>query len=464
MDLRPASCFRHRMPLPRITRRRLLAGAGASGLALAANSAFSAESLAGALDASRLGLRPDSPDDQSEALRAALAAAAEERRALFLPPGRYAIADVELPANTAIAGVPGETRLVYRGGGSMLRTKPGDRLRLTGLILDGSVRPMESDGLLSADTIADVRIEDCAFTGSAASGLALQGCGGRIAATNVVACRSVGIRAAESRGLSIIDNVVRQCGDTGILVIRETEGPDDSIVRGNRISAIPALSGGTGQYGNGINLAKADGVVVAGNRIDDCAFSAIRCFSSDDVGVTGNIATNSGEMAIYVEFASEGAIVSDNLIDGAAYGISFANFAEYGSRLAVCAGNLVRNITGVSRLPRGDPITGTGIGAEADIAITGNVVENAERGLRLGWGPYLRDVNASGNVLRNLGIGIAVSVVDGAGSAVIRGNLISGVRQIGICGMRWSEIATGELADGDTSAYPHLAIEGNRVS
>lgn len=452
------------MPLLRITRRRLIAGACASGIAFAGKPAFSAESWAGFLDASRLGLRPNSPDDQSEALRAALAAAAKARQGLFLPPGRYTIADVEIPANAALTGVAGETRLVYRGGASMLRASAGDRLRLTGLILDGAVRPLEAGGLLAAEAIADIRVEDCTIAGSAASGLALQDCGGRIDATNVSACRSVGIRAADSRGLSVTDNVVRQCGDTGILIIRATEGPDDTIVRSNRVSAIPALSGGTGQYGNGINLAKADGVVVAGNRIDDCAFSAIRCFSSDNVGIAGNIATNSGEMAIYVEFASEGAVVSDNLIDGAAYGISFANFAEYGGRLAVCAGNLVRNITGVSRLPRGDPLTGTGIGAEADIAITGNVVENAERGLRLGWGRYLRDVNASGNVLRNVGIGIAVSVVEGAGTAVIRDNLISGARDGGIRGMRWSEIATEDLAGSDIAAYPHLAIEGNRVN
>jgi uncharacterized secreted repeat protein (TIGR03808 family) len=452
------------MPLSRITRRALLAGAGASGLALAANPGISAEALSGALDATRLGVRADSSDDQSEALRIALAAAEAERRPLFLPPGRYAVTAVELPPNAMLIGVPGETRLVYRGGGSMLRARPGDRLRLDGIVLDGVMRPISAGGLLSAEDIAEAIVENCAFTGSAASGIALQRCGGRIAATNVAACRMVGVQAAESRGLSIFDNVVRRCGDTGMLIIRAGEGPDDTILRGNRVSAISALSGGTGQYGNGINIAKANGVVVDGNRIDDCAFSAIRCFSADHVALTGNIATNSGEVAIYVEFASEGAVVSANIIDGAAYGISFANFAEHGGRLAVCTGNLVRNISGVSRLPRGEPLTGSGIGAEADIAITGNVVENAEHGLELGWGPYLRDVSAMGNILRNVGVGIAVSVVEGAGTALIRDNLVSGARQAAIRGMRWAEPATGELVNGDSSAYPHLSITGNRVS
>ena len=46
-------------------------------------------------------------------------------------------------------------------------------------------------------------------------------------------------------------------------------------------------------------------------------------------------------------------------------------------------------------------------------------------GLKLGWGPYLRDVTATGNVIRRMKIGIGVSVVEGAGPAVISGNLIS---------------------------------------
>src|SRR3712207_7483584 len=59
-----------------------------------------------------------------------------------------------------------------------------------------------------------------------------------------------------------------------------------------------------------------------------------------------------------------------------------ANFMEHGGRLAVCSGNLVRNISGVSRLPRGDPLRrGAGIGAEADAAITGNTIENAQCGI-----------------------------------------------------------------------------------
>ena len=42
---------------------------------------------------------------------------------------------------------------------------------------------------------------------------------------------------------------------------------------------------------------------------------------------------------------------------------------------------------------------------------------------KLGWGPYLRNLVATGNIIRQAPIGCAVSVVDGAGTAVISDNL-----------------------------------------
>ena len=57
--------------------------------------------------------------------------------------------------------------------------------------------------------------------------------------------------------------------------------------------------------------------------------------------------------------------------------------------------------------------------------MTGNVIEAAPTfGIGLGWGPYLRNVIASNNIIRDAGEGIAVSVVKGAGSTSITGNII----------------------------------------
>jgi uncharacterized secreted repeat protein (TIGR03808 family) len=448
-----------------ITRRHLLGAGLAAALPVGpAGAQALLDGLRGAMDAAQEGLRPGATSNQGVQLAAALAKASAAGQALFLPPGRYLVADVALPARTQMVGIPGETQLVFAGGASMLTARGAARLRLHGLTLDGGGLPIRAAGLLEADTVEDLALDDCRILGSTAAGAVLRSCAGRVERCRIGGVRSVGINLQQSRGMSVAANVVADCGDTGILVQRDAEGPDGTIVTGNRVSFIRAESGGTGQYGNGINLAQANGVIVAGNRIDDCGFSAIRCFSSDDITVTGNIATRSGEMAIYVEFAFEGAVVSGNVIDEAAYGISFANFLEYGGRLAVCADNVIRNISGVPRLPRGDdPIVGVGIGAEADIAISGNVIENAEQGLELGWGEYLRDVSATGNVIRNSPVGIGVSVVPGAGAALIANNLITGATKGAILGMRWAEVATGDLAVSGAEAYPHLTLAANRA-
>jgi uncharacterized secreted repeat protein (TIGR03808 family) len=455
-------------PVPRsgLSRRSLV---GAALLAPAAATRTLAQDslggLRGALDATEQGVVPGSPDDQGAALAEALATAEAAERPIFLPPGRYEVAAIELPRRAHLIGVPGATRLVFRGGPFMLRATHTAMLRLHGILIDGGNLPLtaEAGGLIDADNVEELVLDDCEIAGSAAAGASLRGCAGRVENSRVRGARTAGLSLSQSRGMSVIGNVVADCGDTGILVIRDEEGADDTILRGNRVSATAARSGGTGQYGNGINIAKANGVIVADNRVDGSAFSAIRCFSSDNIQVTGNIVTNSGEVGLYVEFAFEGAIVSDNLIDGAVGGISFANFMTYGGRLAVCSGNIVRNIRSGPRYADGTAQIGIGIGAEADVALTGNVVDNAVWGMQLGWGPYLRNVSATGNMIRRTDVGIAVSVVEGAGPAVISDNIIAEAEKGAIFGMRWEEVATGDLAREGAEAWPHLTISGNHA-
>jgi uncharacterized secreted repeat protein (TIGR03808 family) len=91
------------------------------------------------------------------------------------------------------------------------------------------------------------------------------------------------------------------------------------------------------------------------------------------------------------------------------------------------------------------------------------VIENAPSvGIEAGWGPYLRDVSVTGNIVRQAGYGITVSVVAGAGAALIANNLISGAKRGAIVGMEWSKAVTGDLIAG-SSNYPQLTINGNRA-
>ncbi|MNL77965.1 hypothetical protein D3C87_2042540 [compost metagenome] len=68
---------------------------------------------------------------------------------------------------------------------------------------------------------------------------------------------------------------------------------------------------------------------------------------------------------------------------------------------------------------------------------------------------------ASGNIIRRTPVGIAVSVVDKAGTAIISGNVLDDTPDGAIIGYRWNEAASGELID-DASDHPHLTVTGNR--
>jgi len=74
---------------------------------------------------------------------------------------------------------------------------------------------------------------------------------------------------------------------------------------------------------------------------------------------------------------------------------------------------------------------GFGISVEADVIATGNIIENcAYAGLKLGFGPYLRNVTASANTIRRSPYGILVSVAPGAGRAAIIDNRIEGATRV----------------------------------
>jgi hypothetical protein len=67
--------------------------------------------------------------------------------------------------------------------------------------------------------------------------------------------------------------------------------------------------------------------------------------------------------------------------------------------------------------------------------------------------------------VRQAAIGCAVSIADGAGSAVIAGNVFQGMTGGAVIGHRWKNPATAELGRGGDAAraYPLLTIEGNRL-
>ncbi|MDF1632120.1 TIGR03808 family TAT-translocated repetitive protein [Mycoplana sp. MJR14] len=420
--------------------------------------------LRGAIDASAFGVRPGGGDRKSKAFSKLLKEAAAREQPVFLPPGDYVVSNVDLPDNTRLTGVPGATRILYGGDGYLFACQEARNIRLENLVLDGGNRWLDDtvEGLVHLSGTGAVTIENCEIKGSSKSALYLERCGGRIEKNRVSGAADYAIYAIESTALSIAANTVLDCANGGILVHRWSKGPDGTMVTANRIAGISARSGGTGEYGNGINVFRADNVMVTNNHVSDCAFSAIRSNAGSNVQISGNTCLASGETAIYSEFGFEGAIVSGNLIDGAANGILIVNFNE-GGRLATVTGNVVRNLRLEGPYVHDGAGFGFGIAVEADTVVSGNTIENAPKyGLMLGWGPYMRGLVVNGNLVRQAPVGCAVTVVEGAGAALVSGNIFSETPQGAIAGYRWNERATGELADG-AERFAHLTIERNRT-
>jgi len=456
-----------------LDRRRFLlatAGLSAGGLAPPANAAsplagVENASMRGSIDATEFGVHPGAFDDQSKAFARMLEKASDRDMPVFMPPGIYVVSNITLPSRVRLSGVPGATRLVYGGDGHLLAAENADHIELTGLVLDGANRWLgdHAQGVIDARGVRHFVLDNCQVTGSCKHGVALERVSGRIERTDISGAADAGIWSVEGGAMRIAGNTVSDCGNGGILVHRWQPADDGAIVTGNRVQRIQARNGGTGQFGNGINIFRAGNVIVSDNQVADCAFSAIRSNSGSNIQVSGNNCARSGETAIYSEFAFEGAVISNNIVDGAANGISAVNFNE-GGRMGVCSGNLVRNLSQSGPYKADAPGFGVGITVEADTSITGNVIENAPLyGMHLGWGPFLRNVVATGNVIRNAGEGIAVSVVEGVGSTVISDNVIDGAKRGAVVGHRWIDAVTGDLAL-EGSEFPGLVVERNRVS
>jgi uncharacterized secreted repeat protein (TIGR03808 family) len=452
---------------PALSRRSFLTGSVMSaGLVLPASVGAQTllADLRGSLDVSTLGVRPGALDNQSVALQSAIDRAAQEGQPLFMPAGDYLVSNIDLPSGISLVGVPGRTRIRYAGDGHLMFGTEIRDVRLEGLVLDGNNRPLAdyAPALLHISTGANIALDDCIIQGSLKDGVTFDRVAGRIERSTLSGILGAAFQSNDAQGLAIRDNVVSDCSDNGILVFRWSQGRDGTIISGNRIERIRAISGGTGPYGNGINVFRANDVIISGNTIDDCDFSAVRCNSASNVQMVGNTCTRSGEVAIFAEFGFQGAIVANNVIDGAANGISIANFNDDG-RMAVVQGNIVRNVQGPSRFPTESSTYGTGIGVEADTTVTNNIIEDAAtNGINVGWGPYLRNVIVSQNLVRRTPIGVMVSVVDGVGSSVIRDNLFDETPDGAVVGMRWWDRATGDLTKQRTVPAP-LVVEGNRT-
>ena len=407
------------------------------------------------------GVRPNASQDQTTVLQAAIDLAAEKGVPVVLPPGTIRVGDLRLRAGTTLIGHARSTIIEFTGGGAFITGDKADGLVLRGLILDGAYKTTLEDrgeGLLTLSRSRDIVIEDVEVRHSARIGISLISCSGRVSDNKLHAVLDAGLKSLDATGLSITGNAVSDCGNNGILVWRSEMGEDGSIVSGNRVTKIRNAGGGTGEYGNGINVFRAGSVIVQGNRIADCAYTAIRGNAASNIQIIANSFERLGEVAIYSEFEFQGAVIANNVIDTAATGISVTNFQE-GGRLSVIQGNLIRNL--FRREYEKEDKRGEGIGVEADAVVSGNTIENAPAvGIQIGWGPFMRDVAATGNVIRRARVGITVTSAPEAGSCLIANNIISETKDGAIRAMNHGAVLGPDLAR-EPQASGRITVSGN---
>ncbi|WLA63008.1 TIGR03808 family TAT-translocated repetitive protein [Bradyrhizobium diazoefficiens] len=450
--------------------RRHLIGASIAGiagaLAMPADAARAAPltSLLGR-DATQYGVRPGSSEDQTRALQRAIDEAARAQMPLALPPGVYRSGLLRLPNGTQLIGVRGATKFVFTGGPSAIQSDGADAIGLSGITFDGGGIPLPTRrGLIHVLGGRDVRITDCEITGSGGSGIWLEQISGDISGNIFTSIAVTAVVSFDAKGLSVARNTIIGTNDNGIEILRSAIGDDGTLVADNRIEDIKAGPGGSGQYGNAINAFRAGNVIVRGNRIKNCDYSAVRGNSASNIHITGNSVSDVREVALYSEFAFEAAVIANNIVDGAAVGVSVCNFNE-GGRIAVVQGNIIRNL--IPKRPIGtapDDDAGVGIYIEADTSVTGNVIENVPSyGIVAGWGKYLRDVAITGNVIRKALAGIGVSVVPGAGTALVNNNMISETPRGAVVGLDHARAVTADLAADGAQRFAQVMVGGNAV-
>ena len=454
-----------------VNRRNLLnasaSAAAAAGALAAAPASATAAPLMSALgrDATQFGVRPGSPDDQTAALQRAINEAARAKTPLALPPGVYRTRALQLPANAQLVGVRGATKFEFGGGASLFASDNAANISLTGLVLDGSVISLGSRrGLVHCERSRDVRIVDCEIVNSGANAIWFEQVSGDVRNTIFRNIVSTALVSFDAQGLLVAQNTILGTRNNGIEILRHQAGDDGTLVIDNRIEDIVAGPGGTGQHGNAINAFRAANVIVRGNRIRNCEFSGVRGNSASNIQITGNSMTNMREVAIYSEFAFEGAVIANNTVDICAIGAVACNYNE-GGRIAVVQGNIFRNMLTKRPAPSqaGDG-AGIGIAVEADAAVTGNVIENAPSyGIIAGWGRYLRDVAITGNVVRNADVGIGVSVTPGAGNVLVNDNVISSAQNGAVVGFDHHKRITGDLTQQGAAKFAQVSIGSNLV-
>ena len=264
-------------------RRHFIAlAASATGVAAAPAQAAAGPLPISALgvDAGQFGVRPGSADDQTRALQRALDETARTGIPLAFAPGIYRTGQLKLSTGSHLVGVRGATRAAPDPRGVVtVRHRSRAHHHFRGLVLDGAGRPLpERRGPVQLESCKAVRLADCTIAGSGRNGIVcIAVAGGEVSDSTIAQDEPTLLLLLSTRpDFCWHRNRIDRAGNNGIQVWRSMAGgKDGTLIIDNRLENIGNRSGGSGQYGNAINVL-VPGTIVRGNRIDNCAFSAVR--------------------------------------------------------------------------------------------------------------------------------------------------------------------------------------------
>lgn len=375
-----------------------------------------------------------------------------------LPAGTFSTTGVHISRPMVLQGVAGQTKLICSNGEPTLSITDTSDVSLIGIDFIGQNALFTDKALVVAKNVVNLTIEKCSLSDTKGSGLDLFACSGRIIGNHFSNIGDTALVSLDGIGLEISSNDMTNMGNNGIQIWRSAPGEDGTQILHNRISHVRFEKGGDGEYGNAIIVYRAGNVIAAHNRVSDLAYTGIRFNSSNNGQIIGNNISRTGEKAIYSEFSFEGMVIANNVVEDTAFGISITNF-DVGGRLAVCSGNLVRNVR------RGKTVSADvawGISADADTVVSNNVVENVDdAAINLGWSGMCRNLVAQGNIVRNCDRGIAFSTTVGSGKVMITGNMIDGARIAAIQGMDYFNPSTDDLAVAGNKVPAQVMVSNN---
>ncbi len=357
----------------------------------------------------------------------------------FLSPAKIChvnfVGGFSLPAGTRLVGTPGRSVLRPFTNSQSLAVINHSDITLEGITFDAFSSALggnQSTLLFVAKASRVALINDCFLSsvpGGAATGNAVWywNSSGRIQGNDFTSFQNQIIVKTDPGVNPVVSITGNRLHDNSALGGNAIEITNDGgstkvdavvTIDGNSIQNIYASSNSSGQDGNAIDLYLVNHARVSNNQVNKVGFSCFRSASSDDSVFTSNSCLNAGESAAYSEFTSQHNQWIGNYFESPHGSCLNLTNIDVGGQLHSAVGNhMVKCGT-------------NGIAAEGNAVVAGNVIDQAQNGILIGYGAFGINVLVKDNLITDTsGANVTrfgIGVEEGSTSGIeIEGNKIS---------------------------------------